>query len=88
MEIHPRGRCTQGHARKETETKMQRPLPPFRVKPLRQESVRKTARAETIRALAESEPTTIKALRQPVRISRLATVSRLRVLGRAANDQD
>ena len=65
---------------------MQRPLPPFRVKPMRSDYVRKSVSAEAIREFAQNEPVTIKSARLPLRILKPAAGQRLRVIGRPAND--
>ena len=64
-----------------------RPLPPFKVKPVRTLTVRRVISAETIRDLAGHEPTGIKPARGAMRIQPPLRKSSLKVLGRADNDQ-
>ncbi|MGQ0671823.1 MAG: hypothetical protein ACT4N2_02920 [Hyphomicrobium sp.] len=63
-----------------------RPLPPFRVKPVRTLAVRRTLTAESIRELAGQEPTGIKPARATLSLSTPARRATLRILGGADND--
>ena len=63
-----------------------RPLPPFKVKPMRTVIVRRTVSADIIRELAEQDPTTIKPARAMMRIAKPARKATLKILGRAGND--
>ena len=63
-----------------------RPLPPFKVKPLRTLTVRRTVSADTIRELAEQEPACIKPARAMMRIAKPARKGTLKILGRPGND--
>lgn len=67
---------------------MQRPLPPFRVKPLRSVLVRRVIDIGTIRDMAFEEPMNIKPARQTLKTSKPDPSARLKVLGRTANDQE
>jgi hypothetical protein len=66
---------------------MLRPLPPFRVRPLKKAAVRKASASDEFRDLADGEPVSIKGLRRSLKLSRPAPASRLRVLGRGALGQ-
>ena len=63
---------------------MLRPLPPFRVRPLRKATIRKASTTDEFRDLADGEPVSIKGLRRSLKLARPAPASRLRVLGRAS----
>lgn len=62
---------------------MLRPLPPFRVRPLKKSSVRKSPAADLALDAADEVLVSIKALRRPLKLLRPAPESRLRVLGRS-----
>ena len=64
---------------------MSRPLPPFRLRPLRKASVRKTVTADQIRDTADDPPMTIKGTRVSLKLTRPASGARLKVLGRSLN---
>jgi hypothetical protein len=61
---------------------MLRPLPPFRVRPLKKVSVRKSPGPDLALECAEEVLVSIKALRRPLKLLRPAAESRLKVLGR------
>ena len=65
---------------------MQRPLPPYRVKPLRTLVVRRTFDTAIIHDLATDEPISIRPARNTLKIAKPGTAGRLKVLGRTAND--
>ena len=65
---------------------MQRPLPPFRVKPLRSVVVRKTIDAERIREIAAGMPDGPVSAAGPLRVAKPGDASRLKVLGRTGSD--
>ena len=62
---------------------MLRPLPPFRLRPLKKAGIRKTVTAEQIRETAEDPPLSIKGARVALKLSRPAAGARLKVLGRS-----
>jgi hypothetical protein len=62
---------------------MLRPLPPFRVRPLKKVSIRKSPGSDLVLECAEEMLVSIKALRRPLKHLRPAPESRLRVLGRS-----
>jgi hypothetical protein len=62
---------------------MLRPLPPFRVRPLKKVSIRKAPASSTDFSDEEIE-ISIKGLRRPLRLTRPLAVARLKVLGRTA----
>jgi hypothetical protein len=61
---------------------MLRPLPPFRVRPLKKASVRKSPGADLALEAADEVLVSIKALRRPLKLVRAAPEQRLKVLGR------
>jgi hypothetical protein len=61
---------------------MMRPLPPFRLRPLRQASVPKASKSDFLEILDDAEPVSIKGTRRPIKFVRTAPATRLRVLGR------
>jgi hypothetical protein len=61
---------------------MHRPLPPFRVKPLRTVVVRKTVNAERIREIAAELQNDSAPAASPLRVAKPGDSSRLKVLGR------
>ncbi len=63
-----------------------RPLPPFKIKPLRTVTVRRTISADVIREIAEQSPASIKPARAMMRISQPTRKGSLKILGRASND--
>jgi hypothetical protein len=63
---------------------MLRPLPPFRVRPLKKVSIRKSPVASTAAEGSDEVTVSIKALRRPVKTVRHIPDSRLKVLGRGA----
>lgn len=65
-----------------------RPLPPFKLKPVRFQSVRRQVTADTIRDLAGQEPEGIRPARAAMRLASPLRRSTLKVLGRPANDHD
>jgi hypothetical protein len=67
---------------------MQRPLAPFRVRPIRAMEVRRTVSAELIREIAERHPPCIKPARALLRITPPIKKSAMRVLASPANDTD
>jgi hypothetical protein len=64
---------------------MMRPLPPFRLRPLRQSSAPKVSKADFPEDVDDGEPVSIKGIRRPIRVVRAAPATRLRVLGRDAH---
>lgn len=64
---------------------MLRPLPPFRVRPLKKVSIRKSPVANVAAEGGDEVTVSIKALRRPVRTMRHSPDSRLKVLGRGAS---
>lgn len=64
-----------------------RPLPPFKFKPVRFQSVRRQVTAETIYELAGQEPEGIRPARGTMRLPSPLRRSTLKVLGRADNDR-
>lgn len=64
---------------------MRRPLPPFRVRPLRPAIIRKSIDAELAKELADEHTVSIKGVRRPLKLARTAPAYRLRVLGCGAN---
>lgn len=64
-----------------------RPLPPFKVKPVRVSTVRRVVSAETIQELAGVLPDGVKSARIAMRIQQPIRKAALKVLGRADNDQ-
>lgn len=65
---------------------MLRPLPPFRVKPLRRVVVRKTIGAERIREIASEMLIDPSQTANPLRVGKPGDVSRLKVLGRSTSN--
>ena len=63
-----------------------RPLPPYRLKPIRTTNVRRVVSAETIQELAGYELEGIKSARTALRIQRPMRKGALRVLSAADND--
>jgi hypothetical protein len=61
---------------------MLRPLPPFRVRPLKKASVRKSPGSDLALESADEVLVSIKALRRPLKLHRPAPEQRLKVLGR------
>jgi hypothetical protein len=64
---------------------MLRPHPPFRVRPLKKSSIRKSPSSDLVLECAEEMLVSIKGLRRPLKHLRSAPESRLRVLGRAVH---
>jgi hypothetical protein len=62
---------------------MLRPLPPFRVRPLKKSSIRKSPGSDLVLECAEEMLVSIRALRRPLKHLRQASEQRLKVLGRA-----
>lgn len=62
---------------------MLRPLPPFRLRPLKKAVVRKTVTADQISDAADDAPLSIKGTRVSLKLTRPATGARLKVLGRS-----
>ncbi len=62
---------------------MLRPLPPFRLRPLKKASVRKTVAVDQIRETTDDPPLSIKGARVALKLSRPAAGARLKVLGRS-----
>jgi hypothetical protein len=62
---------------------MLRPLPPFRVRPLKKASIRKSPSSDLVLECAEEMLVSIRALRRPLKHLRQASEQRLKVLGRA-----
>jgi hypothetical protein len=62
-----------------------RPLPPFKVKPLRTITVRRIVSADSIRELAEQEQS-IKPARAALCITKPPRKAALKILSRASND--
>lgn len=61
---------------------LSRPLPPFRVRPLRETSTLKTFDFERIRDMAEAAPASIKAARKVLKMPKPESASHLKVFGR------
>jgi hypothetical protein len=64
-----------------------RPLPPFKLKPIRVNQVRRVVSAETIQELAGELPDSVKPARATLRIQQPIRKAALKVLGRADNDR-
>jgi hypothetical protein len=64
---------------------MLRPLPPFRLRPLKKASVRKTVTADQIREATEEPPLSIKGARVSLKLASPLPGTRLKVLGRSLN---
>jgi hypothetical protein len=64
-----------------------RPLPPFKLKPIRVNHVRRVVSAETIQELAGELPDSVKPARAALRIQQPIRKAALKVLGRADNDR-
>jgi hypothetical protein len=62
---------------------MHRPLPPFRVKPVRSTIVRRTIDAAMIREWAAEASLGLKSQPPALRVAKSGDVARLKVLGRA-----
>jgi hypothetical protein len=66
---------------------MLRPLPPFRVRPLKKAAVRKALPAGILADLSDDDLlVSIKGFRRPLKHLRPAVAARLKVLSRNAND--
>lgn len=66
---------------------MLRPLPPFRVRPLKKVTIRKASPADPVCELTENALiVSIKGLRRPLKAGRQIAAARLKVLGREAID--
>lgn len=63
-----------------------RPLPPFKVKPLKTVTVRRIMSADAIRDLIEPVPTCIRPARATMRLTKPMRKATLRILGRPGND--
>jgi hypothetical protein len=63
---------------------MLRPLPPFRVRPLKKPAIRKSHSSDSSFETIEGVQVSIRALRRPLKAVRPTPESRLKVLGRGA----
>lgn len=63
---------------------LSRPLPPFRVRPLRLNPARKLLATDLLALFADEAPRTVKASRRHVRATKLSRTPELRVAGRSA----